>query len=1152
MSPYLRRLLIAHLCGLTIAVTTTAQAQAVKDPPADADNKAQTPAGEKNAKASEASTPKAAEVSSSKNASTSEEEEAIKMSPFQVNTDKDRGYHGGASMSGTRLNTDLDDIAASITVITKQQLLDTAAVDINDIFAYEVSTEGTRTYTANFNDGKADVDAVANSPETANRVRGIGQANIAVGNFAATSSIPIDTYNVDAVEISRGPNSSIFGVGEVSGTVNLVPAAANVARDFSKASVSWSSYETTRGTIDLNRVLFKNVLALRLNGVSEDRGFQRKPSFDKTHRLQLGMTYKPFKYTTIRASFERFGEKFSRPNSSTPRELMTYWAKFGKPSWDPTTNTYSYTSDTGAIITGVQNPVGTTLFGTTASPSPGPRLTGLGSTNVRPSMWIDQGKVQWFGLSSWPSGTTPNITRQIVQIGVPANYGVPAQYVDTLVYNGIPTTTDKSFYDYTSVNLAGLNFGKKDADLIRLELEQFIYQSERHTLAFQAGYFKEKIRDVSRNFVGGGGDGIPNTIIPDVMLKYPDGTPNPYFGSPYITALAPQTYTNPVDTKTGRLNLAYQLDLTKEKNFLRFLGKQKVVGYAEQYEKVFAPKSLRYTDQIVASYPWLLPSIRNSNAAKYSARYYLGDANGGNVDHATAAPDLSTNVTFHRYNAGPVDPAAPANAWYTQDVPIGTTYFAMNLQQVKTTTKGFVLQSFFWKDRIVTTWGRRRDTLRTRDNTTPEPANARDALGLSTDLSWMGNFNDDPWLITNKKTGARQNVGYTQNRGIVVKPLSWLHLRYNESNSFKPESYAIDFQGNPLENPKGETKDYGVRFVTFGGKFIIGLTRFETSSTGSRKTAANTVASRITLFDFDNDPNNDGSKYDLEDWLTQELVFKDAAAGLLAPGTAITGDLLASYVQKAHQIMGLTDDRIASLRAYDKVLTADVQSKGYELELAFNPNKYWTLKVNGSKTETINSSIGSTWQAYRDERMPLWMTIVSPFDGTPYWNHVFSGNNVPSVIWNANNSAPMKVQLALQGKPQPQVRKYKVNMLTSYNLAGISSNKILRATTLGGNLRWEDKGAVGFYGAAPDPDGFVRDYDASRPIWDKSHTYMDLFARYNFQFWRGRIKSSLQLNIRNALESGRLQAYNANPDGTFSAYRIIDPREYVLSMSFDL
>lgn len=1134
----MHKLLITPLCGLSLIIASV-QAQTTKEPSTNP-NAAEPPPSNASARSSTNAVPKPAEVKSSR---ATAEEEPVQLSPFQVSVDKDRGYHGGSSMSGTRLNTDLDDIAASITVVTKQQLLDTAAVDINDIFAYEVSTEGTRTYTANFNDGRGDVDAVANSPETANRVRGLGQSNIAIGNFGATSSIPIDTYNVDAVEISRGPNSSIFGIGEVAGTVNLVPSTANVTRDFSKGQASWSSYGTYRGTMDLNRVLIDNVLALRLNGVAENRGFIREPSFDKTRRLQLSTTVKPFKYTTLRASYERFSEKFSRPNSNTPRELMTYWEQNGRPSWDPTTNTYSYTDAAGVVVTGSQVPPsnGGTLIGTS-------RLVGLGSTRVRPSMWIDQGKVDWFGLS-WnaPATSTVANNREIVQVGLPANYNVPAQFVGTLPYNGVHTTNDKSFYNYESINLAGLNFGQKKAKIARVELEQFFLQTDRHVLAAQLSFFKEDIDDVSRNFVGGGGDGIPNTIYPDVMLKYPDGTPNPHFGQPYITALSPQTYKNPVDTKTYRLNLAYQLDLSREKNFFRFLGKQKVVGYGENYEKIFAPKSLRYTDQIVETYSWLPAPIRNVNAAKYSARYYLGDANGRNIDHATAAPDLSQNIAFHRFNSGIIDPIAPANTWYTQDVPIGTTYFSQNLQRVKTTTEGFVLQSFFWKDRIVTTWGRRKDTLRTRDNVTPEPASASDTKGLSKDLSWMNDFSDDPDLITNRITNARQNVGYTQNRGIVVKPLKWLHLRYSESNSLKPEAFGIDFQGNPLDNPHGQTKDYGVRLLTFGGKLIVGLTYFDTLSTGSRKNAASTLAGRITNFDFDLNPNSDGSKVDLEDWLVGELIMKDLAAGV-----NVTADQEADYLKKAHVLMGLTEERIAALRTYDKAVTADVQSKGYELEINYNPNQYWTLKINGTQTETIISSIGPSWQQYRDERMPLWTTIPGPYSGERYWTKVFPGSNIPQAIWIGQNEAPMKVQLALQGKSQPQVRKYKANALTSYNLAGISSNKYLRATTIGGSVRWEDKGGVGFYGAAPEADGLVRDYDASRPIMDGSHTYMDIFARYNFEMWRGRVRSSLQLNIRNVTESGRLQAYDANPDGTLTAYRIIDPREFVISLSFDL
>ncbi|HEU5078701.1 MAG TPA: TonB-dependent receptor plug domain-containing protein [Opitutaceae bacterium] len=1066
------------------------------------------------------------------------ERETVELSPFEVTAEKDRGYYGGRSMSGTRLNTDLENIAASISVVTKQQLIDTAAVDLNDIFAYEVSTEGTRNFTANINDGKGDVDSVSLNPESSNRIRGIGQSNLAIGNFAASSSIPVDTYNIDAIEISRGPNSSIFGVGEASGTVNLVPAAANTNRDITRTTLMATDRGSLRGTLDINRVLLKDRFALRLNAVADDKEYRQKPSYDKTRRIQIGTTYQPFSKTTVRASFEKFKEKYDRPNSATPAELMTFWEQNGRPSYDPSTNTYSYTNAAGVKVTGVQNPSGS---GTTAFPA-GVMLSGLGSTRVRPSMWIDQGEVQWFGSSFYNDGRN----HEIVQVSVPTNYNVPAPYVGTLSYTGIYNTTDKSLYDYDHINLAGLNFGKKSAELSRIEIEQFFYESARQVLAAQFGFFQENITDLSRNFVGLGGDGVPSRILPDVMTNLPDGSPNPYYGHPYITALSPQTYSRPVDSKTYRLNLAYQLDLTQEKNWFRFLGKQRVVGYAERYDKVFAPKALRYQDQISDSYPWLLPSIRNSNSAKYSARYYLGDGQGNNVDYATSAPDLSSNVAFHRFG-NTTDNLT--NRWITESVPIDTTYFANTLQQVRTHTEGFVLQSYFLQDRVVATWGRRKDTLRTRDNVTPEPATAIDPNGLSTDLGWMNDFDDDPYLITNKLTGTTKSVGYTQTRGIVVKPLSWLQLRYSDSNSLKPESFAIDFQGNPLSNPHGETRDYGFRLYPFDGKLIIGLSHFHTFSNGSRKSDATTVAARITNFDFDRNPESDGSKVDLEDWLTDQLLLKDFGP---TGNVNVPDQVYQQYLQKAHELMGMTQERIDALRNYDAVLTVDVESKGYELEVAFNPSKYWTLKFNGTQTETVVSSIGPSWQAYRDERMPVWKAMKSPLTGETYWDHLFSGNNVPQTIWQQQNEAPMKLQLALQGKSQPQVRKYRFNMLTSYNLAGISSNRFLKSTTLGGSLRWEDRGSIGYQGGEPDADGLIREYDANRPIMDSTHLYVDFFARYGFSFWKNRVRSSVQLNVRNAFEGGRLQAFRANPDGSEYAFRIIEPREFVLSVSFDL
>jgi len=61
------------------------------------------------------------------------------------------------------MNTNLADLGASVSVVTKQQFEDTASTDINDIFRYEVNTEGSLTYTPGTqsmrNDGVLDVNA---------------------------------------------------------------------------------------------------------------------------------------------------------------------------------------------------------------------------------------------------------------------------------------------------------------------------------------------------------------------------------------------------------------------------------------------------------------------------------------------------------------------------------------------------------------------------------------------------------------------------------------------------------------------------------------------------------------------------------------------------------------------------------------------------------------------------------------------------------------------------------------------------------------------------------------------------------------------------------------------------------------------------------
>jgi outer membrane receptor for ferric coprogen and ferric-rhodotorulic acid len=202
-------------------------------------------------------------------------------------------------MSGTRLKTNLDDLAASISVVTKQQLDDTASVDINDVFKYELSTEGTSQWT-DFSVDRGNVtDNVSREPASANRIRGLTSANLAVDGFGV--SLPLDTYNVDAVEISRGPNSTVFGLGNTGGGVNIIRGRANPSRDSASFTARADSYDGYRGNFDINRALIPDKLAVRLYGLYEDKGYVRKPSEDLTRRLNFVAAYHPFKNTRIRS-----------------------------------------------------------------------------------------------------------------------------------------------------------------------------------------------------------------------------------------------------------------------------------------------------------------------------------------------------------------------------------------------------------------------------------------------------------------------------------------------------------------------------------------------------------------------------------------------------------------------------------------------------------------------------------------------------------------------------------------------------------------------------------------------------------------------------------------------------------------------------------
>jgi hypothetical protein len=126
------------------------------------------------------------------------EDDVIVLSPFVVDSSKDEGYRATSTLAGSRINTNLRDVAAPITVVTKEFMTDTAAVSVNDIVAYLANTEGTRDFTSSTVSLGRPQDNVSINSNTSNRVRGLAAADITRDYFYTISTwVGFDSYNLD-------------------------------------------------------------------------------------------------------------------------------------------------------------------------------------------------------------------------------------------------------------------------------------------------------------------------------------------------------------------------------------------------------------------------------------------------------------------------------------------------------------------------------------------------------------------------------------------------------------------------------------------------------------------------------------------------------------------------------------------------------------------------------------------------------------------------------------------------------------------------------------------------------------------------------------------------------------------------------------------
>ncbi|MFS8063721.1 MAG: TonB-dependent receptor [Luteimonas sp.] len=102
-------------------------------------------------------------------------------------------------------------------------------------------------------------------------VRGFGARNdVFIDGVRDPGVLSRDTFNIEAVEVAKGPASTISGRGSTGGAINLVTKVAR-SSDFGDFRITAGSDHYQRGSADINQT-FGEGSALRLNAVWTDAG----------------------------------------------------------------------------------------------------------------------------------------------------------------------------------------------------------------------------------------------------------------------------------------------------------------------------------------------------------------------------------------------------------------------------------------------------------------------------------------------------------------------------------------------------------------------------------------------------------------------------------------------------------------------------------------------------------------------------------------------------------------------------------------------------------------------------------------------------------------------------------------------------------------
>jgi len=198
-------------------------------------------------------------------------------------------YQTVAINSATKTLTPLRDIPQSITVVTQQQMRDQLLTNLGDVVRYVPGVTA--------HQGENNRDQVV--------IRGVSSsADFFLNGVRDDVQYYRDLYNLDRVEVLRGPNAMIFGRGGGGGVINRVTKEAGFT-PLREITLQGGSYNNKRVAMDFDQP-FGHTTAFRLNGVYENSGSFRDFVSLERYGIDPTLTILAGKQTRITLAYEHF------------------------------------------------------------------------------------------------------------------------------------------------------------------------------------------------------------------------------------------------------------------------------------------------------------------------------------------------------------------------------------------------------------------------------------------------------------------------------------------------------------------------------------------------------------------------------------------------------------------------------------------------------------------------------------------------------------------------------------------------------------------------------------------------------------------------------------------------------------------------------